>query len=222
MNLTLAFGGGFASLKAVVTDHERDGDNERTQTGTEGRHTRPDTEGCTITEHGTKPSVGRPCSEGRHTEHELSANNAHGKPNATLLVSSKEDTGSDEANQTSDGRKTVHRLRRNGIIDDFTRHRINRINEEAQKTKTLESTPDDEEDTHHLGSAGRRLEVNQLTRRHLRGPREHRSLIHWSKAITDADRWWSICSTHLCFRLFFGKILPGSLAFHNGPWKRAP
>jgi len=221
MNLTLAFGGGFPSLEAVVTDHERDGDNERTQTGTEGRHTCPDAEGCIITEHGTKPSVGRPCSEGRHTEHKLSADDAHGKPNATLLVSSKEDTGGDEANQTSEGRKTVHRLRRNGIIDDITRDRINRFEEEAQKTKPLESAPDDEKDTHHLGSAGRRLEVDQLTRRHLCGPREHRSLIHWSKALIDADRWWSRCTTHLTFRLVFGEIFPGSVAFHKAPWKRA-
>ena len=97
-------------------------------------------------------SVRRPGGKGSHAEHELSADDAHGEPYASLLVAGQEHTGGDEANHTGNGRKTVHCLCSGGVIEDFTRQRVHRFDEQVQQTQTLKHTPNHEQDTHHLGS----------------------------------------------------------------------
>ncbi len=153
MNLTLPLRGRFASLKAVVAHHERDGNDEGTDAGTKGRHTRPNSESGIITKHRPKPAVGGSCCERRHAEHKLSTNDTHGHKNTTLLIAGKEDASGDEADQTGDRRQAIHDLCSSGVVKDFSGQGIHWINEEIQKAKALEGTPEDEENAHHFGCA---------------------------------------------------------------------
>ena len=153
MNLTLPLRGRFASLKAVVAHHEWDGNDEGTDAGTKGRHTCPNPKRCTIAEHGTKPAVGGSCCERRQTEHKLSTNDTHGHPHTPLLVAGQENPSGDEAGQTGNRRQAVHDLCSDGVVEDFSRQGVHWINEEIQKAKALECTPEDEKNAHDFGSA---------------------------------------------------------------------
>ncbi len=67
--------------------------------------------------------------------------------------SGKEDASGDEADQTGDRRQAIHDLCSSGVVKDFSGQGIHWINEEIQKAKALEGTPEDEENAHHFGCA---------------------------------------------------------------------